>query len=248
MAAPGPRLTGGQGRININRSASASFKKPTSTLRGDDIIRKLTEFMRTHRHAWLALYFVVFIAAFFTIESLTPTEGYWVTDLPLDDKIPFIPQFIIFYVLWYPLFAAVGVPLIIFDGEAFKRYMYFTMASLSLSLLFCVIIPNGQNLRPEDMEITGISTWLLSKIWAADTNTNVFPSMHVIGCIGAVLGAWDSRIFKGWRWVILVFSVLISASTVFVKQHGIIDAVGALAFAVPIFFAVYSRRFLTRKK
>ncbi|NCB50804.1 MAG: hypothetical protein EOM54_02810 [Clostridia bacterium] len=191
---------------------------------------------------------MAFITAFFIIEKEAPTQGYWVTDLPIDDRIPFIPQFIIFYVLWYPLFVAVGIPLMIFDGDAFKRYMYFTMVSLTLSLVFCVIVPNGQNLRPADMEIGGFSTWLLSKIWLADTNTNVFPSMHVIGCIGAVAGAFDSGIFKKWRWVILVFAVLISLSTVFVKQHAIIDAAGAFAFAVPIFFAVYSRRFLVEKK
>jgi len=191
---------------------------------------------------------VVFVIAFFIIEKKAPTEGYWVTDLPIDDKIPFIPQFIIFYVLWYPLFVAVGVPLMIFDGDAFKRYMYFTMAALTLSLVFCVIVPNGQNLRPADMEVDGFSTWLLSKIWSADTNTNVFPSMHVLGCIGAVAGAFDSGIFKKWRWVIVAFAVLISASTVFVKQHALIDAAGAAAFAVPIFFAVYSRRFFMKKK
>lgn len=191
---------------------------------------------------------MVFVTAFFIIEKEAPTEGYWVTDLPIDDKIPFIPQFIVFYVLWYPLFVAVGVPLMIFDGNAFKRYMYFTMAALTLSLVFCVIVPNGQDLRPADMEVSGFSTWLLSKIWSADTNTNVFPSMHILGCIGAVAGAFDSGIFKKWRWVIVVFAVLISASTVFVKQHAVIDTVGAALFAVPIFFAVYSQRFFTKKQ
>jgi membrane-associated phospholipid phosphatase len=98
------------------------------------------------------------------------------------------------------------------------------------------------------MEVTGLSTWLLSKIWSADTNTNVFPSMHVIGAIGAVIGAFDSGIFKKWRWVILVFALLICASTVFVKQHAVLDTVGALALAIPIFFAVYSRRFFGERK
>lgn len=193
------------------------------------------------------MFFVVFVAAFFIIEKVSPTEGYWVTDLPIDDKIPFIPQFIIFYVMWYPLFAVMGLPLMILDGSAFKRYMYFMMAGLSLSLVFCVLVPNGQNLRPENMKITGFSTWLLSKIWAADTNTNVLPSMHVIGCIGAVIGAFDSKIYKKWRWLIVVLAVLISASTVFVKQHGVLDAVGAIALAIPLFFAVYSRRFFGKR-
>lgn len=215
---------------------------------GEWTIRTVIDFIKTHKYVWMALYFVVFVTAFFIIEKAVPAEGYWVTDLPIDEHIPFIPQFVIFYVLWYPLFVAVGVPLMILDGDAFKRYMYFTMAALTLSLLFCAIIPNGQNLRPSDMEISGLSTWLLAKIWLADTNTNVFPSMHVIGCIGAVAGAYDSEIFKKWRWVILLLAILIGLSTVFVKQHALIDAAGAVIFAVPIFFAVYSRRFFGKKK
>jgi membrane-associated phospholipid phosphatase len=211
-------------------------------------IRTVAQFIRTHKYAWLALYFVVFVTAFFIIEKTSPTEGYWVTDLPVDEKIPFIPQFIVFYVLWYPLFVAVGVPLLIWDGEAFKRYMYFTMAGLSLSLLIDVLVPNGQNLRPADMPVTGFSTWLLSKIWGADTNTNVFPSMHIVGAIGAVIGAFDSGIFRKWRWVILVFAVLISASTVFVKQHAVLDIAGAVALSVPVAAAVYCRRFFGKRE
>ena len=33
----------------------------------------------------------VYIAAFFIIEQNTPTSGYWVTDLPLDDYIRLCP-------------------------------------------------------------------------------------------------------------------------------------------------------------
>lgn len=210
------------------------------------VIRTAADFMKTHKHAWLALYFVVFVIAFFVIEKHTPTEGYWVTDLPADDHIPFIPQFIFAYVMWYPLFVAVGVPLLIWDGPAFKRYMYFTMTGLTACLVFCVAVPNGQNLRPTDMQVTDLATWLLARIWAADTNTNVFPSMHVFCCFGAVFGTFDSRIFKKWRWLFMAVAVVIAASTVFVKQHALLDAVGAAGLAIVLFFIFYSRRFFGR--
>lgn len=244
------REPGREARRLKNRSGAA-VQRVGPTLRktlGAFTIRTVAQFIRTHKYVWLALYFVVFVPAFFIIEKTSPTAGYWVTDLPIDARIPFIPQFIVFYVLWYPLFVAVGIPLMIRDGEAFKRYMYFTMAGLTLCLLFDVLVPNGQNLRPTDMRITGFSTWLLSKIWSADTNTNVFPSMHIVGAIGAVVGACDSGIFKKWRWQIVAFAVLICASTVFVKQHSVLDIAGAAALSVPIAFAVYFRRFFWKKK
>lgn len=189
---------------------------------------------------------MAYVIAFFAVEKLTPTEGYWVTDTALDARIPFVPQFIFFYVMWYPLFAAVGIPTILSDAPAFRRWMYYNMLTLTASLVFYLIVPNGQGLRPADMQVTGFSTWLLSRIWAADTPTNVFPSMHIIGCIGDIAAVFDSRIFRGWRWVIVALALLCAASTMFVKQHAILDAAGAAAFAVPAFFLFYSKRFFRK--
>ncbi len=190
----------------------------------------------------------MFVAAFFAIERATPTEGYWITDTPIDDAIPFVPQFVWFYILWYPLFAAVGIPTLIWDGPAFKRWMYYTMAVLTATLIFDVAVPNGQGLRPADMEVNSLSAWMLSLLWRADTPTNVFPSMHVLGCIGDVACAFDSGIFKRWRWPIAAACLLCGISTVLVKQHAWIDTLGAFFLAAPVFFAVYGRRFFGRRR
>ena len=217
------------------------------------IIRKLFgevwNFIRTHRYCLLALYFIVYIVTFFIIEEHTPTEGYWVTDTFIDDYIPFVPEFAVFYIIWYPLFAAVGIPTMIKDEGAFRRWMYYNMFTLSATLILDVIIPNGQHLRPQGVEATSFGTWIMTIIWAADTPTNVFPSMHVLGCLGDILCAFDSKIFtKPWRAVITVACVLCMASTVLVKQHAFIDTVGALIFAVPAFLLFYRKRVLTKKK
>lgn len=198
---------------------------------------------------WLALYFVVYIVAFFIIEAHTPTEGYWVTDSAIDSLIPFVPFFAIFYILWYPLFVCVGVPTLINDPPAFKRWVYYNMITLTAALVFDVLVPNGQHLRPENVEVTGLGTWIMSIVWAADTPTNVFPSMHVLGCLGDIFCAFDSDLFKGkWRWIITVVCVLVMLSTVFVKQHAWIDTVGAIPFALPAFLICYWNRFIRRKK
>ena len=90
----------------------------------------------------------------FIIEEHTPTEGYWVTDTFIDAYIPFVPEFAVFYIIWYPLFAAVGIPTIIKDEGAFRRWMYYNMFTLSATLILDVIIPNGQHLRPQGVEAT----------------------------------------------------------------------------------------------
>ena len=167
------------------------------------------DFVRTHRYSYLVLYFPVYIITFFIIEQNTPTSGYWVTDTALDAYIPFVPGFALFYIIWYPLFAAAGVPTLIWDGAAFKRWMYYLMIVLTGTLVFDVLVPNGQHLRPENVEIDGLGTWIMSIIWAADTPTNVFPSMHVLGCLGDIACVFDSKVFKPWmKAVVTVLSVL----------------------------------------
>lgn len=206
------------------------------------------DFVRTHKYVWLVLYFPVYIVTFFIIEQNTPTSGYWVTDHPIDSYIPFVPGFAIFYVIWYPLFALVGIPTMIRDGEAFKRWMYYLMVVLTGTLIFDVLVPNGQHLRPQNVQVDSLGTWIMSLIWAADTPTNVFPSMHVLGCLGDIACCFDSKLFKPWqRAVITVLSVLCMASTVLVKQHAFIDTVGAAAVAIPVLLVVYRKRIFRRR-
>jgi len=204
------------------------------------VMQRVKDFVITHKHIWLCLYFPLYILLFFVIENNTPTSGYWVTDLPIDAMIPFIPQMVWGYCLFYILFAAVGIPLLIGDGEAFSRWMYYLMAAFTITLIFDVVLPNGQALRPTDFVPNSISGKLLAFIWSIDTPTNVFPSMHVLGCIGDAAAAIDSRLFTRWqKGVILSSSGICCVSTVLVKQHAFIDTIGAFAFAVPIILIVY---------
>jgi len=215
----------------------------SGSAKGGCLIKRIKEFILTHKHAWLCLYFPFYIALFFTVENLVPADGYWVTDLPIDSAIPFVPQMVWAYCLFYILFAVVGIPLLIGDGEAFRRWMYFLMISFTLTLVFDALVPNMQTLRPAGLVPTSISEKLLALIWSVDTPTNVFPSMHVLGCIGDSVAVLDSRVFKRWqKCVILILSAACSISTVLVKQHAFIDTVGALALAVPVILIIYGKR------
>ena len=107
------------------------------------------------------------------------------------------------------------------------------------------------------MQITDINT--ISKIIAAaaniftrflagfyqfDTNTNVCPSIHVIGSVAVMTCAWHSKHFssKGWRIAFTATAVLISISTVFLKQHSILDVLAAIPVCLLAYYAVYGQR------
>lgn len=221
----------------------------SSTLRGGCPIRRISDFVAKNKHVWLCLYFPLYVILFFTVERLTPEGGYWITDLPIDGKIPFVPQMVWAYCLYFPLFVLVGLPLLIWDGPAFKRWMYYIMTTFTITLVFDALVPNAQGLRPAGFEPENLSGKLLALLWSVDTPTNVFPSMHVLGCVGDAVAALDSPVFSRWqKGVIIVLSAVCAASTVLVKQHAFIDLVGALVFAVPVLLIIYGGRIRSRLK
>ena len=62
-------------------------------------------------------------------------------------------------------------------------------------------------------------------LYGYDTNTNVCPSMHVTGSYAVYFSAKHSKLF-GKRPIKIAFyitTLIICASTVFLKQHSIID-------------------------
>lgn len=214
-------------------------------------MKLIMDFIKNNKEVYYILFFPLYILSFFIVEYITPSSGYWVTDCILDTYIPFIPEFIFGYIFWFPLFPIVGFPLLFKDIDAFSRWMRFLIFSLSSCMIFYILVPNGQNLRPEGLVVDSLATKLLSLIWSVDTSTNVFPSMHVVSCIGNICAILDSKAaFKSGpvRFVLIVSTVLCASSTVLIKQHGIMDIFGAFTLAIPFILIIYGRRIMGEQK
>ena len=199
----------------------------------------MKQFLKEHRHYYLLLYVPIFLLWFFLIEKLHPSDGpYWVSYVPLDDKVPFVPQFALIYCLWYPFLIVPGLYLLLREPDAFCRFMWFFMIGTGLCLLVCTVFPNGQDLRPELGEGGGFCTALIRALYTADTNTNVLPSMHVVGSVAVFYGALHSQSLRRPLpfAAITVMTVLISLSTVLIKQHSLLDLVAGLALSIPLWW------------
>ncbi len=201
------------------------------------------QFWAERKYAWWALFVPIYLAVFFLIELyIDGSEPYWVSYAPLDDLIPFIDVFVIPYYFWYPLLVAVGLYGLFKEGEAFKRYMLLLCITFFAAQIFFVILPNGQDLRPEYFENDNVFTQLIGAIYSVDTNTNVFPSIHVIGALVAFIGVLDFKTLKHRKFVCIftgIIAVLISLSTVFIKQHSILDIAGGIVFTLVGYVIVY---------
>ena len=194
-----------------------------------------------YKHLWFVLVVPVYLLCFWICEQLV-VDRYWVSYLPLDDLIPFREEFVAAYVSWYPCLFAMGFYLLWRNAGDFRRYMLYILVGFLSALAFCLIFPNGQDLRPEHFPRENVFTWVLGMLYTADTNTNVLPSMHVIGSFAFVFAAFDARCLKKCRWirpVTVVAAVLICVSTVFVKQHSVLDTLVGIPWAFATYAVVY---------
>lgn len=184
-----------------------------------------------YRHFWLLSIWVIYLTLYVVVEHVVTTD-YWVSYLPLDDKIPFCEYFIIPYCMWHPLLALMTAYLAFYDAETFRKFMRFVAIGLISALIVCFVFPNGQDLRPAEFPRHNVFTWLVSRIYAADNNANVCPSMHVIGCFVLTAACFESPGLRRrhLQWVMLPLCVLISISTVFVKQHSVLDLFVAIPY------------------
>lgn len=193
----------------------------------------------------LAVYVPIYIGAFFMVEKLVPdTADYWVSYLFIDDYIPFCEIFIIPYYLWYPMMVVIGLFLMAKDEWEYKRYMYSIMIGFTFTLAFCLIFPNGQDLRPEMFERNNFLVDMVKAIYDADTHTNVIPSVHAVGAF--ICGysiehtkAIKSRIIKNLNWIL---AILVAISTCFVKQHSILDIFAAVILCMVIYWILYANK------
>ena len=203
---------------------------------------KIVDWIKHNKCVWLSLYVVLYLIMYFTLEHAI-TEGYWVSWCPLDDMIPFCEYFVVFYVMWFPVIGLTGFLLLIFDRDTFSRYMWFIMAGFSIGTMICALIPSGQDLRPA---LTGENIFqrLVMSLYDTDTNTNVMPSIHVVAAINVAFAAFYTKRFDklAVKIVAVALAVLISASTVLIKQHSILDIFAAMALCAILWPFIYRRK------
>ena len=203
-------------------------------------MKTVIRFLKTHPHTWWGLFVPCYLLVFFTIEHFI-VDHYWATQMPIDDYIPFCKYFILIYDLWAPLLTVLGIYLIVKDPEGFRRYIWGLIFTYGISTLFCVLVPNGQDLRPAAVEGGDLFAWMVRATYAADTNTNVFPSVHVVGVLCAVFAVFHTPGLRSWYWrtLTVVLGTVIIASTVLVKQHALIDILAGLVLGAVSYVLIY---------
>ena len=150
------------------------------------------------------------------------SKYYW--KIKFDYSIPFIPIFIIPY-LGYFIFI-ISTIILLWNTKYINNFFITYIISYILSGLFWYFVPNGVK-RPVIVK-KDIFSRLTRIIFKYDNDTNGFPSAHIFAtliCSYFLYFAFPENLL-----VNLSVTFLISISTVFVKQHYVLDILGGIIF------------------
>ncbi len=178
----------------------------------------------------------------FCVLEHTVTDGYHIIHVGLDDRIPFIEYFIVPYLFWF-----IYVPLGLWavrrrDRRSFYRACTFLFTGMFISLFICTFYPNGTNFRPHPDPEKNIFAAIVAFLYRTDTCTNVLPSIHVYNSIGVHIALTKAGCFKDNRFLrtaSLIACVSICLSTMFLKQHSVVDVFAAVIMAYVVYDVVY---------
>ncbi|MBQ8003676.1 MAG: phosphatase PAP2 family protein [Oscillospiraceae bacterium] len=191
-------------------------------------------------HLKLLLGWVVYFVMYFVTERLIPVESCHVIHSRLDDMIPFCEYFVIPYVGWYFLVFGSLLYFLFYNVPSFTKLQKYIIFTQVVAMAIYILYPNMQDLRPEIFPRDNILSRLVGVLYTADTNTNVFPSLHV-GYSIAIASVWlkEKNASVLWKSFVVMFVVLVCLSTAFIKQHSVLDAFAAMAMCLIAEVIVY---------
>lgn len=198
----------------------------------------------------LLLWWPLFGLAFGYIEKYYTVKQYHAVYSPLDDMIPFNEIFVFPYMFWFVFIAGMLIYLLIFDVNCFKKAMCFFMLTYTSTLVIYLIYPTCQELRPAFFERDNFLTQFMQGFYKFDTNTNVCPSIHVMGAVAVFCASLHTERFKTlpWRAFFTMSMLLICASTVFLKQHSILDVFWAIPICIIGYIIAFKSKPTVKKK
>jgi membrane-associated phospholipid phosphatase len=170
----------------------------------------------------LLLIAVIISWSFFFLLRRDP-KHYWST--PWDKHVPVIPIFVVPYLALFPF--VIIASLLLLRTSFSTEFFVSVFAANVMAALFWYFIPTGIH-HPLHLKDAGFSKWI-AWVYRHDGPANVFPSSHVFSSV--ICGYYLALAYPAealWIWIL---TGLIAVSTVFVKQHYLLDIAGGLLCA-----------------
>lgn len=185
--------------------------------------------VRTRLFAVLIVTYATFVATYLAVNFYSIGRDARALYLPGEARLPFVPEFEFLYMMGYvfPLLAILRLP----GTREFRRLVLAFILTLSVAYATYLIYPVYLERPP--IEVDSLATFLLSLEYK-DPSYNHFPSLHIaiswliyLSCSGGVRH----------HGVLVALLIGISLSTLFVKQHYLVDVIYGIGLAAATWWA-----------
>jgi len=210
---------------------------------------KLINIVKKYKQAgWFLLYSLFYLIAFQAVEKASHVH-YHIIHTGVDEKIPFCRFFIVPYFLWFGFITA-GIVWFVMKCKNIDEYYKLIatlMIGMSIFIVVSVLYPNKLDLRPAAVKGNDIFAILCRYLYSTDTPTNVLPSIHVYNSMVICFAVNGNAELSKKPLVIAgtdILTVLIILSTMFLKQHSVIDVATGIVMSV-VLQVICDRIFVT---
>lgn len=193
-------------------------------------IKKVTEKYNLNKIKWMDLVWFIILPIIninYIIAGGLAKSGKDIS-LAIDKEIPYVSLFIFPYIYWY-VFVFLG--LVFFLAKDRKKFLRALMAiyiGMCICYLFYYFYPVEMS-RPVIANDT-IPNRIVNLIYKMDRPFNCFPSIHVLNTY-IIMRFTKIKENKSWFIYTVISGFLIILSTLFIKQHFVLDGVAAIIIA-----------------
>ena len=184
------------------------------------------------------LIFAIVFALSYLPAMLLNMPGSNYPELPIDSQIPLVPWFVYFYFLTFPL----ALLAYFYLAYANKKELYNLFLTLCISWAISGIFYlcwQTEMVKPA-LEPTNFTNKFVLWTWGSTNPINCFPSQHCYMAIAMVIACCTAgkkmNIF--YKIFTVIMAVMIVLSTVFLRQHFLLDFVGSFVIMVPTYLTV----------
>lgn len=175
--------------------------------------------------------FVMWGGGYYLIGFLTAHQTTHDIAIAADQWLPLLPStsFVYVTVQWFVI-VAVTVSL---DRIPWRKVLLASASTLLLCDIFFLTFPVAVVRAP--LQITNLSTWVLSLIHTGDVSNNCFPSSHCAMALLCALFLFHKGRWQGWLGLFCAISI--GLSTLTTKQHYVLDVIVGFGIAGAVYTA-----------
>ena len=191
----------------------------------------------TKRIKYVAPFLLMFCFVYSAIQHLVG-HSFCSFLIPIDNWIPFVPEFIWVYHTLIPVILFTTIILIKTRREFFVAYNACIMAAFVLFAFF-ILLPSHYPRYEIEVHYPDLSLWLVKLTHLIDRANNTFPSTHVTFSCLMFLTASSTRCLDNHNFLksaYFVWTLAILASTLFLKQHYILDVISGIVLAIACYY------------